>query len=63
MKLSLRVLLVLLLFVSFGASAQDFDVPDEVPSTKEQFTNSEKDMIAAANGSKLPLSAARWIKE
>jgi hypothetical protein len=48
MKMNLPALLVLPFFVAFGASAQDFDVPAELPSTKEEFTNSEKDMIAAA---------------
>lgn len=48
MKLKLCALLALSLLISFVTNAQDFEVPAELPSTKEQFANSEKDMIAAA---------------
>jgi len=48
MRMYLRALLILSLFIAFGANAQDFEVPSDLPSTKEEFANSEKDMIAAA---------------
>jgi hypothetical protein len=42
------ILVSLFMLVSFGSRAQDFQVPATIPSTKEEFTSSEKDMIAAA---------------
>jgi hypothetical protein len=45
---SLISILFVLLLSSFAVKAQEFTVPASVPSTKEEFVNSEKDMIAAA---------------
>jgi hypothetical protein len=47
MKIS-TILVVFCLSFSMLSSAQDFEVPASVPSTKEEFASSEKDMIAAA---------------
>lgn len=40
-------IILLCLCCSLGAVAQDFEVP-ALPSTKEEFVNSEKDLIGAA---------------
>lgn len=37
-----------LLLISTTAVAQEFEVPDGLPSTKEEIANAEKDVIAAA---------------
>ena len=42
------ILLMFCLSLSILSSAQNFEVPASVPSTKEEFISSEKDMIAAA---------------
>lgn len=47
MKISTIVLVCCLSFPVFSL-AQDFEVPANLPSTKEEFVNSEKDLIAAA---------------
>jgi hypothetical protein len=47
MKIS-TILSIFCLSFSIISSAQSFEVPANVPSTKEEFINSEKDMIAAA---------------
>lgn len=36
------------LFIFLGTRAQDFEVPAELPSTKEDFVKTEKDIINAA---------------
>lgn len=47
-----RTLFVSILFisllVSLNTTAQEFIVPAGLPATKEEFVNTEKDMIAAA---------------
>ena len=48
MKLCLPVFMGLSLLISLVSAAQDFEVPQSLPSTKEEFVKSEKDMIAAA---------------
>ncbi len=48
MKFRLIALAGFSLFLSFVSYAQDFEVPAETPSTKEEFAKTEKDMIAAA---------------
>jgi hypothetical protein len=44
----LLALAALPLLICFVSTAQDFEVPQSLPSTKEEFVKSEKDMIAAA---------------
>ena len=48
MKFSLLALSGLSLLISFVSNAQDFEVPQDLPSTKEEFIKSEKDVITAA---------------
>ena len=48
MKLLTTALITLLLSLTFISSAQDFQVPADLPSTKEDFIKSEPDFIAAA---------------
>jgi hypothetical protein len=45
---SISFLFAVLLFISLPAQSQDFEVPESVPSTKEDFIKSEKDVINAA---------------
>jgi len=52
MKFSSSSFLGFLLLLSFISSAQDFEVPKDPPSTKEEFVKSEKDII----------NAARWLE-
>jgi len=47
MRISLSTLLGFML-MSFIAAAQNFEVPANLPSTKEEFVKSEPDFIAAA---------------
>ena len=48
MKLLSSVITGLILLFSSFATAQDFQPPENLPSTKDEFVKSEKDFIAAA---------------
>ena len=58
MKFSLPTLLGFSL-LSFVSAAQDFEVPDNLPATKDEFVKSEKDIINASKEGKLE----DWVRE
>jgi len=48
MKLLSSILTVSIMLFTLAVNAQDFQVPETQPSTKDEFVKSEKDFIAAA---------------
>ena len=48
MKSSSLALLGIMLLFSFVSAAQEFEIPGDLPSSKDEFIKSEKDMINGA---------------